>query len=40
MKNIPNMPAIVSAWMMLAPDTFRERNMRSGMSGLAACAWR
>ena len=40
MKNIPNMPATVSAWMKLAPETLRERKSRSGMSGLRAVASR
>ena len=39
-KNIPNIPATNSAWMMFAPATLRERNRRSGISGLAMRAWR
>ena len=33
-KNIPNIPATESAWTTLAPETLRERKIRSGMSGL------
>ena len=40
MKNMPNMPATNRAWTMLAPDTLRERNRRSGISGFAIRAWR
>ena len=40
MKNIPNMPATSSAWTTLAPETLRERNSRSGISGFSIRAWR
>ena len=33
-KNIPNIPATISAWIALAPERFRERKIRSGTSGL------
>ena len=39
-KNIENMPATTTTWTALAPDTLRERNTRSGMSGFAPRAWR
>ena len=39
-KNIPNIPATESAWTTLAPETLRERKIRSGMSGLRAVASR
>ena len=35
-----NIPATTSAWMAFAPDTVRERKMRSGMSGSRAVASR
>ena len=35
-KNIPYIPATISACTMLAPVRFRERKIRSGTSGLAA----
>jgi hypothetical protein len=34
------MPATSSAWMMFAPETLRERKIRSGISGLRAVASR
>ena len=34
MKNMPNIPATDSAWITLAPETLRERKIRSGISGL------
>ena len=34
------MPATSSACITLAPDTFRERKIRSGISGLRAVASR
>ena len=40
MKNMPNMPPIISTWIRFAPATLRERSSRSGSSGLAARAWR
>ena len=40
MKNIPNIPATSSAWTTLAPETLRERKIRSGMRGLRAVASR
>ena len=40
MKNIPNIPATDRAWTRLAPETLRERNSRSGISGLLAVASR
>ena len=40
MKNIPNIPATMSAWTTFAPETLRERKMRSGTSGRLAVAWR
>ena len=40
MKNIPNIPATSSAWTTFAPETLRERKIRSGMSGFAARASR
>ena len=36
MKNIPNIPATNSAWIALAPETLRERKIRSGISGSRA----
>jgi hypothetical protein len=36
MKNIPNIPATNSAWIAFAPETLRERKIRSGMSGSRA----
>ena len=35
-----NMPATTTIWTGLAPETPRERNTRSGISGLRALAWR
>ena len=35
-----NMPATTATCTPLAPVTLRERNTRSGISGLAARAWR
>ena len=35
MKNMPNSPATIRAWITLAPLTLRERKMRSGISGFA-----
>ena len=40
MKNMPNMPATDTTWMRFAPETWRERKIRSGMSGLRAVASR
>jgi hypothetical protein len=40
MKNMPNIPATMKAWIALAPETLRERKIRSGMSGLRAVASR
>ena len=40
MKNMPNMPATISAWMTFAPETLRERNRRSGISGFSIRDWR
>ena len=40
MKNNPNIPATVNAWITLAPETLRERKIRSGISGLPARASR
>jgi len=40
MKNIPNIPLTISAWLRFAPETVRERSRRSGISGLAVVAWR
>ena len=40
MKNMPNMPATDSAWTRFAPETLRERKMRSGISGFAVAASR
>ena len=40
MKNIPNIPATLTAWIRFAPATFRDRKIRSGMSGLRAVASR
>ena len=37
---MPNSPATIRICTTFAPVTFRERNSRSGMSGLAAVAWR
>ena len=34
-KNIPNIPATISICTTLAPETLRERKIRSGTSGLA-----
>ena len=34
------MPATVSAWIALAPETLRERKIRSGTSGFATVASR
>ena len=39
-KKIPNMPTTSSAMTMLAPDTFREWNSRSGISGFSIRDWR
>ena len=35
-----NMPATTTTWTALAPETLRERNSRSGMSGFAVLACR
>ena len=35
-----NMPDTIRIWTRLAPETLRERKIRSGISGLAAVAWR
>ncbi|CAM5612171.1 hypothetical protein SCYAM73S_03471 [Streptomyces cyaneofuscatus] len=35
-----NSAATISIWTTLAPDTLRERRMRSGISGVRAVAWR
>ena len=37
---MPNIPATVSAWITLAPETLRERKSRSGISGLRKVASR
>ncbi len=37
---MPNIPTTRSACTRLAPTTLRERNSRSGISGLAARSWR
>ena len=37
---MPNMPATVSTWIRLAPETLRERKIRSGTNGLRAVASR
>src|ERR671931_639897 len=37
---MPNMPATSSTWIALAPETLRERKMRSGISGVRAVASR
>ena len=34
MKNTPNIPATLRACTRLAPETVRERDIRSGISGL------
>ena len=39
-KNMPNIPTTSSAWTALAPETLRERNRRSGISGFSIRAWR
>jgi hypothetical protein len=39
-KNIPNIPATRRTWIALAPETLRERKMRSGISGVRAVASR
>src|SRR5919106_1545391 len=39
-KNMPNIPITSSAWITFDPATSRERNSRSGISGLAIRAWR
>jgi len=36
----PKAPAIISTWTALAPETVRERKIRSGISGRVAVAWR
>ena len=37
---MPNMPTTSSACTTLAPETLRERNRRSGISGLSMRDWR
>src|SRR5829696_7046197 len=37
---MPNIPTTSNAWTAFAPATLRERNSRSGISGLAMRAWR
>ena len=37
---MPNIPATSSACTRFDPDTLRDRNSRSGISGLAIRAWR
>ena len=39
-KNMPNIPATDSTWIRFAPDTVRERKIRSGISGVRAVASR
>ena len=39
-KNTLNMPATSSAWITFAPETLRERKIRSGISGVRAVASR
>ena len=35
-----NSAATISIWTTLAPETLRERKIRSGISGVRAVAWR